>query len=41
MLKNLLINDAIFGLVLCEAAKDNKKVGFTKKMKFLTPKEIS
>ena len=30
MLKNLSINDAIFGLVWCVAAKDNKKIGFTK-----------
>ncbi len=31
MLKNLSINDAIFGLVWCVAAKDNKVIGFTKK----------
>ena len=30
MLKNLFINDDIFGLVWCVATKDNKKIGFTK-----------
>mgnify|MGYP001286987250 CR=1 FL=1 len=33
MIKNLSINDAIFGLVWCVAAKDNKKIGFTQKNK--------
>ena len=40
MIKKLETNDTMFGLMWCVAAQDNKKVGFTKIIKFQTMKEI-